>query len=106
MPRSLAQRIASRAPSIQQKSSGRWTQPRSTFRVPSRSRSRAGRIRPGLAQDLFEELADSVANEDVALLDAWRRDRRHAETHIAKVAHLATALARQADDGHALVPRC
>src|SRR4030095_3837286 len=100
MPRSLAHRIASRAPSIQQKSSGRWTQPRSTFRVPSRSRSRAGRIRHESAEDLLEKLADRVANEDVALLDTWRRGGRNAEAHVAEVAYLATALAGQADHGH------
>jgi hypothetical protein len=44
-----------------------------------------------------------VADEDVALLDARRRFRRHAEADIAEVAHLATVLAAQADDSHVLL---
>src|SRR5713101_2437960 len=106
MPRSLAHRIASRAPSIQQKSPGRWTHPQSTFSVPSRSRSRAGRIRSLSAEDTLEQLADCVANEDVTLLDAGCRGRRNAKAQIAEVAHLATAFAGQADDGHPLFPGC
>src|SRR5437588_10416628 len=62
--------------------------------------------RPGSTEDLLEELADRMANEDVAFLDAGRRGRGDAEAHVAEVAHLATALARQADDGHPLVARC
>jgi len=54
---------------------------------PSRSRSRAGRIRRESAEDLFEELADRMANEDVALLDAGCRGRRDAEAHVAEIAH-------------------
>src|SRR5262249_21037330 len=104
MPRSFAHLIASRAPSTQQKSSGLWTQPRSTFRVPSRSRSRAARIRLGSAEDLLEELTDRMTNEDVALLDAGRRGRRDAEAYVAEITHLATALARKADDSHVLFP--
>src|SRR3989442_679203 len=73
--------------------------------APSRSRSRAGRIRRESAEDLFEELADRMANEDVALLDAGCRGRRDAEAHVAEIAHLATAFARQADDDHLLLAR-
>src|SRR6266436_4514425 len=58
---------------------------------------------PRSAENLLEELADRVANEDVALLDAGRGGGRDAEAGVAEVAHLATALACQADDGHPLL---
>src|SRR5262245_22210940 len=101
-PRSLAQRIASRAPSVQQKASGRWTQPRSTFRVPSRSRRRAGRIRSPSTEDALEELTERVADENVTLLNTRCRGRRNAKAQIAKIAHLPAALACHADDSHVL----
>src|SRR5712691_1175604 len=58
---------------------------------------------PRSAENLLEELADRMANEDVALLDAGRGGRRDAEAHVAEVAHLATVLACQADDGHSIL---
>src|SRR5947207_13087858 len=105
MFRSLAHLIASRAPSIHEKSSGLWTQPRSTFTVPSRSRRRARGVRRGSAEDLFKQLADRMAEEDVAFLDARRGARRDTETDIAEIAHLPSLRAREADDRHPLLPR-
>src|SRR5437762_12828710 len=104
MSRSLAHLIASRAPSTHEKSSGLWTQPRSTFTVPSRCRSRARARRRGSAEDLFKQLADRMAEEDVAFLDSRRGARRNTETHVAEVAHLPALLTRQADDDHSLLP--
>src|SRR5436190_17577173 len=70
--------------------------------VPSRSSRSAGRARRGSAEDLFEELTDRMANENVAFLNAGRGARRHAKTDVAETAHLATVLAGQTDHGHLL----
>src|SRR5947207_181262 len=70
--------------------------------VPSRSSSSAGGARRGSAEDLFQELTDRVTDENMTFLNAGRRGRRHAETDIAEIAHLATVLAGQPDHGHPL----